>query len=509
MAEPSLNLFRPKSRNSQATAETKPTGFTGIAQALFKQVFSSKIQQFQNIPGPIPLFPLGNIQDLSQEKPIWEVFGDYAQQYGGLALFWLLGRPCLVLNDPELIAEVLAESAVVPKETTTASKCPFHNFRFYKDLPRKALLPIMTETSTVMAAVDDQKWLDLHQNHPFAMEYFDQWLDIQLPTLTAFIETRATELAAESAQKGTLAAFEIIQKLTFDGFSLAMVGNVFPDQIFDQFNTLCHIGTQRMNRSTIANGLIPTRPWNPQFYKVSRQWFKCFDQIVQETKSQANGDSLLAWVMCKGGSNYTPEQFRNICASVYPGGAISTPSGITSTLHLLDQYPAVLVSLREELKTLFAEPLTVERLENCTQLDQVLRESLRLRPPVPFFMRDVNQGQATEIGGHPIPANTPIFINNWYLQHLSDRWSNPETFHPDRWDAETCRQNDWGSDYFFPYGRGNRACIGQAFAHCFMKLTLAVVLSKFGVTFGDQPHDQEFFFGVAVPRQLRVSLDYL
>lgn len=513
MAGPSLNLLRSKSKELQGSTSPQPAALTRLAQALFQKIFKGKIKQFQNIPGPTPLFPIGNALDLSQGKSIWDVFGDYAQTYGGLTLFWLLGRPCLVLNDPDLIADVLAESSPAAQssgseqtEDTKSSKCPFHNFRFYKDLPLKALLPIMTDTTTVLAPVDDHRWSNLHQNHPFTMDYFEQWFDAQLPTLATFIETRTEALVADSSQQGSLAAFEAIQKLTFDGFSLAMVGEVFPDQVFEQFNTLCQIGTQRMNRSTISNRLIPTQPWDPQFQKVSRQWFRCFDQVVQEIKSQSDGDSLLAWVMRQGGSNYTSAQYRNICAGVYPGGAISTPSGLTSTLHFLAQHPEILTSLQGELRDFVAGPLTRERLEACTQLDQVLRESLRLLPPVPFFMRNVNQGQATEIGGHSIPANTPIFINNWYLQRLSDHWSHPETFSPERWDAETCRQNDWGSDYFFPFGRNHRACIGQDFALHFMKLTLAVMLSKCVVEFGDQSQEREFFFGVAIPRQLRVNL---
>jgi cytochrome P450 len=124
---------------------------------------------------------------------------------------------------------------------------------------------------------------------------------------------------------------------------------------------------------------------------------------------------------------------------------------------------------------------------------------------VPLFLRAVNPSHATELAGHSIPANTPIYISNWYLQRLGDRWLEPEVFNPSRWDEETCRQNDWGSDYFFPFGRGNRACLGQSFALFFMKLTLVIVLSKYEVIFGDRPHDQEFFFGVAVPRQLRAK----
>lgn len=36
-----------------------------------------------------------------------------------------------------------------------------------------------------------------------------------------------------------------------------------------------------------------------------------------------------------------------------------------------------------------------------------------------------------------------------------------------------------------------------------MRLTLATLLAKVEIEFGDQPHDQEFYFGVSVPRQLK------
>ena len=39
--------------------------------------------------------------------------------------------------------------------------------------------------------------------------------------------------------------------------------------------------------------------------------------------------------------------------------------------------------------------------------------------------------------------------------------------------------------------------------HTTWKLTLAVVLSKYAVVFDDQPYTQDFFFGVAVPRQAK------
>ncbi len=473
-----------------------------LLQKLFGWLTASKAKPFRDLPGPTPIFPTGNALDF-QNTPTWEVLGNYAQRYGNISRFWMLFRPCLAVNDPALIHQVLSGSVSDAKSESTESGCPLHNnpiYRFYKNQPRKALRPMLTNTNPFEAAAEDQNWQDLKQNHPFSMDYFEDWLESQIDPLHTFLETRATELVSSSAEHGELPAYDVFQKLTFDGFSLATVGQVFPGEVFNQFNRMCETGTSRMTRSTLATWLIPEKPWDRAYQKVSKAWFNRFEQIVGQGPAADN--SLLSWVKREGGTNFDAEKLRNFCAGVYPGGAVSTPSGITSALRLLHLHPEVLASLKTEVKNFQTGPLTLERLEACTQLNQVVRESLRLWPAVPFFLRTVNEGGA-ELGGHSIPAQTPIFMSNWSLQRLGAHWSEPETFKPSRWDAETCRQNDWGSDYFFPFGRGGRACIGQYFARYFMKLALAVLVAKFEITFGDQSPDQEFFFGVAVPRQLK------
>jgi cytochrome P450 len=474
---------------------------------LFRWLTVCKSRPFANIPGPVPIFPLGNLLDFLNTQT-WIVMGNYAQTYGGIARFWMLFRPCLALNDPNLIRQVLSDpgSETQPLSQETASRCPVHNnpiYKFYKDQPRKALHPMLTDTHPFEAAVEDENWRDLRENDPFSQDYFNDWLTTAIDPLQTFLDDSLTELVAVSATEGFLPAYDAIQKLTFDSFSLATVGQVFPNEVFAQFNTMCQEGTSRTSRSIFGNWLIPETPWNRNYKKVSKAWFKRFDQVVGREQPPAN--SLLDWFIRQGDSNFDLQKLRNFCAGVYPGGAVSTPSGITSTLYLLDRHPEVRAALQVELKALLAQPLTFERLETCTMLDRILRESLRLSPPVPLFLRSVNPSNATELAGHSIPANTPIYISNWYLQRLGDRWLEPEVFNPSRWDAETCRQNDWGSDYFFPFGRGNRACLGQSFALFFMKLTLAVLVSKYEVIFDDLPPDQEFFFGVAVSRQLRAK----
>jgi hypothetical protein len=84
--------------------------------ALFRLVFSRRVQQFRGVPGPAPLFPLGNASDFLGRppwkfKPPWLTCAEYGSRYGGLTLIWIAGRPYVVLNDGALVREVLETNA--------------------------------------------------------------------------------------------------------------------------------------------------------------------------------------------------------------------------------------------------------------------------------------------------------------------------------------------------------------------------------------------------------------
>lgn len=485
---------------------TKRQPFSTWGQSLFRLLNHQKVKQFEGIPGPAPSFPTGTALDFQSGKPTWEVLGDYGKDYGGLSVLWMLFTPSIVLNDPKLIRQVLLtleqqEEAAIANGSQP-SRCPVTQaMNFYKDLPLKALRPMLTDTSTFIAKDQGANWQSLSANNPFNMTYAQDWLDQQLEPLKEMIVQRSQTLISESEQD-RIPAYETIQKLTFDGFSLATVGQIFPETVFQQFQQMCEVGTQRMTRSSLANGLIPKTPWSLKYRTASRKWFKLFSQVIADGPPDAQ--SLLGWVNAQGGSDFNAKQMRNFIAGVYPGGSISAPSGTVSALHLLSQHPSVMTALRQEVGRLMSQPLTLARLDECTILDQVLRETLRLRPPVPFFTRNVGNQNVT-LAGKNIPAKTQIFIPNWYLHREPNHWHQPEKFKPSRWDDSTCAQNPYGSDYFFPFGRGNRSCIGQSFARMFMKLSIAVLVHQLKIEFGPEPETPDFYFAVSVPRQLRVQ----
>jgi cytochrome P450 len=126
---------------------------------------------------------------------------------------------------------------------------------------------------------------------------------------------------------------------------------------------------------------------------------------------------------------------------------------------------------------------------------------MRYYPAVPIYFRNAAKNSSVQLGEHQIPEDTLLLISNWHLHKFSEHWGDPDQFRPDRWGNGLAEANPVGSDYFFPFGRGPRMCIGWEFAIAYMKLALATILLDTRVEMDpDQPYKKKFFFGVMMPK---------
>ena len=488
-----------------------------ILNALFRRAHQKKYSSLEHIPGPEPIFPIGNMGDLVGGEPLWQVLGRYCREYGPISVMWILGQPFVVLNCPDAIAHALLDAESLETEhlgrstENELSGCPYHQGNsptqadFYKDLPRKALLPMLTDNSPFEARDEGAHWTCLSEKDPFNQPYFSDWLGSQVHPLQEFLETRAAEFVGRS-EMGAFSTYAAMQQLTFDGFSLAVDGQLFPADVFEEFNLMCKTGTSRMSLSTtLGNWAIPNEPKGKAYRQASQQWFALFAKVIENSKARGGStQSLLQWMRQYSSKQFTETELRDYCAGIYPGGSVSVPSAIASAMYLLSQNPYKRAAFLVAIDELTSEPLTYDRLNNCLALEQVMRETLRLKPPVPFFTRNVSNDRSVKLGGYEIPAGTQLFINNWYLHRDPSYWDDPEAFMPERWDRSTIEANPFGSSYFFPFGRGKRACIGQNFAQYYIKMVLAVLCSKLEVQFAEDSSDEpEFYFAVSVPRKLK------
>ena len=158
-------------------------------------------------------------------------------------------------------------------------------------------------------------------------------------------------------------------------------------------------------------------------------------------------------------------------------GHDTTSSGLTFCLYLLGIYKEHQKTLQEEIDEAEGENI-LEIIQKLKLLDCVIKESLRLYPPVAAIGRRMEED--TVIGGQTFYKDTTIVINIFGLHRNEEYWENPLKFNPYRFMGDEFQQRN--PYCYIPFSAGPRNCIGQKFALLEVKICLYYVLKTFNLT---------------------------
>ncbi|XP_068712247.1 cytochrome P450 3A18-like [Montipora foliosa] len=133
-------------------------------------------------------------------------------------------------------------------------------------------------------------------------------------------------------------------------------------------------------------------------------------------------------------SRMSDEELRSQVFTFILAGNETTSVSMAWTLYELAKNPQMQEKLRTEIEAAFPdeEELTWEKLEKLQYLENVVKESLRLRPPGDITARVALSD--VEIGGYFVPAGTYIILPIDAMQRCSSFWTDPEKFNPTRFE---------------------------------------------------------------------------
>jgi cytochrome P450 len=179
-------------------------------------------------------------------------------------------------------------------------------------------------------------------------------------------------------------------------------------------------------------------------------------------------------------------------ANILFGAAYETThNALCWTLFLLATHPDVAHQLLDELEgTLHGDAPNFEQLGQLGFLDNVIRESLRILPPVTMTSRQSND--AFELGPYHLPRGTNVAVSHYITHHLPELYTEPERFMPGRWSSL-----ERSSYEYLPFGAGPRMCLGASFAKMTLKIAVAMIHPRFRLELGN---------GIRIDRQVAVTL---
>ncbi|CAO2841641.1 unnamed protein product [Amaranthus hypochondriacus] len=153
--------------------------------------------------------------------------------------------------------------------------------------------------------------------------------------------------------------------------------------------------------------------------------------------------------------------------------------------------PRVMEKAQAEVRRVYQNKGVVDesKLHELKYLKFVIREALRLHPPVPMLVPRESM-ERCQIFSYDIPPKTRVVINAWAIARDPEYWPDPKRFNPERF--EECSIDFRGNNFeLIPFGAGRRRCPGMTLGIANVELPLASLLYHFDwkLPNGSKPQD--------------------
>lgn len=219
---------------------------------------------------------------------------------------------------------------------------------------------------------------------------------------------------------------------------------------------------------------VPT-PRNRRLRDALRRMQDLVAGVIKRRRGgEAQPDLLSMFIEARDeetGEGMTDLQLRDEIMTMVSAGHETTANALTWTLDFLAREPEVRARLEEEVDRVVEDdaPIDLERLRQLEWTEAVIKESMRLRPPVWALARSVESDD--EVLGHVLPKGSIVFLSQLILHRDPRFWIRAESFDPERFMGEAGKSIS--KHLYFPFAGGPRVCIGQAFALMEAKAILA------------------------------------
>lgn len=177
----------------------------------------------------------------------------------------------------------------------------------------------------------------------------------------------------------------------------------------------------------------------------------------------------------KDGGKLDPHEITGILVAIMMAGHHTSAGTAAWTILELIRHPEWLQKVQVEVDAVFARDgdLTYDGLRQMTVLHDVIKEVLRLHPPLIFLFRKVLR--PFEHGGVTVPAGSFLCSSPGVSHRIESVFPDPERFDPGRY----ARGEDANRFAWIAFGGGKHKCTGNAFGLLQLKAVAATLLHRY------------------------------
>jgi len=411
------------------------------------------------------------------------LFEHLLKTYGNIAHYRFLGTPIVFINDPEYIREILInQSSSFVKERTV---------RRMKVLLGEGLItsddPIHMRQRRIVAPA-------FHRQRIAA--YGDQIVACAANQRETWQPHKQIDIAAASMQL----SLEIVARTLFD---TAVTDDI--RSINDEVNTIMGLYNFIVAFPRLENFIHLPIPGFVKFRKSKARLDVVVNRLISERRAEqsehreaaAGGEpdkgDLLSMLLASRDeqadasgqhTGMSDEQVRDEILTIFLAGYETVANGLTWTWYLLSQNPDVEAKLHAEIDIVLGtgSGQRLPALADYAALrytEQVFAESMRLYPPAWAMGR--MSTKPVHLGPYRIPPGAHFFFSQYIMGRDPQYFPNPLRFDPERFTPENKAARPKFT--YFPFGGGNRQCIGESFAWMEGVFSIATIAQRWRMSY--------------------------
>ncbi len=415
----------------------------------------------KTIPGPRGLPLLGVMPEMVSD--MLGLFTKTAREHGGIAQFKLMGKPYLLVTDPDYVKYILQD-----------------NYRNY-------IRGRSVETGRVLLGnglplIDGDFWLRERRllQPAFHRERLQNLTTTAVNVIESFVQT--WDEKAKSDQM--IDMDEEMMRLTLTVIIKSMFSADIDDKILElshAFNVASKFMLWRSQQMWAPPLTIPISR-NVEYNHALKVLNETIYPLIEDSRKNPK-DDLLGMMLemrdAETGEGMSDKQARDEVVTIFFAGHETTAATVTWGFYLLSQHPEVEERLRAEMQSVLGDRTpTFADLPKLTYMQMVVNEILRLYPAAYLFAREAVTDDVLD--GYPIQQGVLIFITPYITHRDPTYWKDPEQFDPERFTPENIASRP--KNVYYPFGEGPHVCIGNNFALMEMQLILIAALRRFKFT---------------------------
>jgi cytochrome P450 len=181
------------------------------------------------------------------------------------------------------------------------------------------------------------------------------------------------------------------------------------------------------------------------------------------------GGGIFARLIDAAGANAIDEMLI-----LFYAGSEIVANTLAWALHLLAGAPEIEAELLPEIAALRGRLPAAADLPSLPNVEMVIRETLRLYPPVWVITRQASR--EAQIGSYFVPSGSAVFVSPYAIHHNPKQFIDTESFLPQRFAPGYERRLNRYS--YMPFGAGTRAQMEESFVVAVSTLLLAGILGR-------------------------------